>query len=70
MVVISLFIAGITCEEGYSYFVITVGGVALAYARQLQTTNFDDEKQCGKALTVSLSSEHAAVAIINRISIQ
>ncbi|KAI0771374.1 UbiA prenyltransferase family-domain-containing protein [Irpex lacteus] len=70
MVVISLFIAGITCEEGYSYFVITVGGVALAYARQLQTTNFDDEKQCGKALTVSLSSEHAAVAIIDRISIQ
>ncbi|KAI0087856.1 UbiA prenyltransferase family-domain-containing protein [Irpex rosettiformis] len=50
-VVTSLAVAGVTTGQGYLYFTVVVGGVALALGMPLYTLDFNNKEQCGKALT-------------------
>lgn len=52
IVVTGFFVVGIVNELGLFYFVVTVGGVASVYTWQMWTTDFSNNDQCWKALTV------------------
>lgn len=53
LVITCLFIVGVRSEQGYFYFLVTVGGLAVTFAWQLHVTDFNNKQHCRKALAVS-----------------